>query len=192
MVGPRVRLLAIGFGLLASVIMQAVALPRAGGATGGSVLQQGRPTSSVFHIAKSENRNQVHYGIKVDEQCRPRGDKPVYGYWRDYEDGPKATSPLLDREQSAYGLTRPRKIELGEAGGKVHIGLRGFPDRKLEIQTFRGKSSCRAWAMTLINRHAAVLGSIYVELGFLFSIDYVLLKGVRISDGSALSEKVND
>jgi hypothetical protein len=152
----------------------------------------GNPVHSVFFIAKSENRNQVHYAVRVDARCRPIGTRPVYGYWRDYEDGPKATSRLLDHEQSAYGLTAPRWVRAAAEGGQIRIGLRGFPDRPLTIETFRTRAGCRARAHTTIARSHAVLRSIYVELGFLFSIDYVLLRGYRAADGRPLQEKVND
>jgi hypothetical protein len=152
----------------------------------------GNPVQSVFFISKSENRNQVHYGVRVDARCRPHGPRPVYGYWRDFEDGPTATSRLLDHEQSAYGLTAPRWVRPAQEGGQIRIGLRGFPDRPLTIETFRAESSCRARAHTIIARAPAVLRSIYVELGFLFSIDYVLVRGHSAADGRPLQEKVND
>jgi hypothetical protein len=152
----------------------------------------GSPVHSVFFISKSENRNQVHYAVRVDAHCQPVGQRPVYGYWRDFEDGPRATSPLLDREQSAYGLTAPRWVRTEPTGGQIRIGLRGFPDRPLTIETFRTSEGCRARAHTTIARSPAVLRSIYVELGFLFSIDYVLIRGYSAQDGRPLQEKVND
>lgn len=60
---------------------------------------------SIFHIAKSENRNQVHYGAHVDEACRPIGAAPIYAYWRMFERSPTRTEALLDREQPGYGPT---------------------------------------------------------------------------------------
>jgi hypothetical protein len=170
------------------LVLAARPLAAAGPATPAS----GNPVRSVFFISKSENRNQVHYGVKVDAQCRPDGQRPMYGYWRDFEDGPNATSPLLDHEQSAYGLTAPRFVHRTESGGQIRIGLRGFPDRPLTIETFRAGNFCRARAMTTIARDSAVLRSIYVELGFLFSIDYVLVRGQRVADGRPVQEKVND
>jgi hypothetical protein len=150
------------------------------------------PVSSVFHIAKSENRNQVHYAVRVDARCRPAGNAPMYGYWRDLEDGPKATSPLLDHEQPAYGLTAPRSIVLNDEGGEIRIGMRGFPDRALRVVTFKQGGECRARAFTPIRKEPAVLRSIYVELGFLFSVDYVIVRGVRVTDGREAKERVDD
>lgn len=151
-----------------------------------------RPLASVFHISKSENKNEVHYGVHVDPDCRPLGKTPVYGYWRDFEVGPNARSPLLEREQPAYGLTRPRFVEQRDEGGTVSIGLRGFPDRAIRIETFRDGDACKARALTNIHGQVAVLHTIYVELGFLFSIDYVIVRGLRLSDGRPTEEKVDD
>ncbi len=166
--------------------------PRTRAADPAQGTQQGNPVGSVFFISKSENRNQVHYAVQVDAQCQPKGKKPLYGYWRDFEVGPKATSPLLDREQSAYGLTDPRWVKSHGTGGEIRIGLRGFPDRPLTIQTFQTAAGCRANALTTIGKAPAALRSIYVEIGFLFSIDYVIVRGLRVQDGRPIQEKVSD
>jgi hypothetical protein len=49
-----------------------------------------RAVQSIFFIAKSENKNQVHYGIRLDEACSPAGDSPMFAYWRMLERGPFA------------------------------------------------------------------------------------------------------
>ena len=147
---------------------------------------------SVFFIAKSENKNQVHYAVKLDDRCRPVGTAPLYGYWREQEKGPRITSPLLKHEQSAYGLTEPRWIKARDQGGEIRIGLRGFPDRPLTIDTYMSDAQCRARARTTIAGQDAVLSSIFVQIGFLFSIEYVLLRGTRLADGKPVQEKVND
>ncbi|NRD68652.1 DUF4833 domain-containing protein, partial [Corallococcus exiguus] len=33
-------------------------------------------------MSRSENRNQVHYALSLDEACRPVGTRPVHVYWR--------------------------------------------------------------------------------------------------------------
>lgn len=116
----------------------------------------------------------------------------MYGYWKEREKGPNVISKLLKRELPAYGLTAPRSIKVGNTGGEIRIGLRGFPDRLLIIETFRGETRCRARALTTIKKQRAVLRSIYVELGFLFSIDHVIVKGFRLDGGGAIQEKVDE
>jgi hypothetical protein len=186
-----VRWLSAILTLVAVSWVQSAALGGAEPASDGVALPS-NPVSSVFHIAKSENKNQVHYAVRVDAGCRPIGRTPMYGYWRDLEDGPKAVSPLLDHEQPAYGLTAPRSIEPSGEGGEIRIGMRGFPDRALRVVTFKQGGECRARAFTSIRNEPAVLRAIYVELGLLFSVDYVLVRGVRVTDGREIKEKVDD
>jgi hypothetical protein len=148
---------------------------------------------SLFFIAKSENKNQVHYAVVVDAACRPVGEHPVYGYWRDLEIGPRAVSKLLDHEQRAYGLSEPRYVRpLPDGGGQIRVALRGFPERPLVIQTFRQGSGCGARTEVMILGQPAILSSIYIDLGFLFSVNYALIRGVRIADGAAVQEKIHD
>lgn len=147
---------------------------------------------SVFHIEKSENKNQVHYAVQVDPSCRPTGKRPVYGFWRDLEVGPRAVSNLLSHEQPAYGLSEPRFVHANETGGEVRISLRGFPDRPLTVETFKIGKGCGARAITTIKGEPAMLTSIYVEIGFLFSVEYAIVRGLRLSDGLPVQEKVHD
>ncbi len=150
------------------------------------------PVQSIFHIAKSENRNQVHYAVHVDAACKPIGPQPIYGYWRDLERGPTATSPLLDHEQRAYGVNVPRSMRQLPGGTEIKISLRGFPERPLVVQVFRSAGRCVARTYTQIQMQPALLRSIYIDLGFLFSINYVIVRGARVLDGKPIEEKVND
>ncbi|HET8934367.1 MAG TPA: DUF4833 domain-containing protein [Polyangiales bacterium] len=153
---------------------------------------QGAPLQSIFHIAKSENRNQVHYAVKADASCKPIGPRPIYGYWRELERGPNITSPLLDHEQRAYGLNEPRSIKQLPSYTEIQISLRGFPERPLVVQVFRAKGSCLARTYMRIAGQQALLQSIFIDLGFLFSVNYALVQGVRVQDGQRVQEKLNE
>jgi hypothetical protein len=150
------------------------------------------PVQSVFHISKSENRNEVHYAVRVDASCRPAGQQPLFGYWRDFEKSPRAVSPLLSHEQPAYGLTPPRGIEQTPTGGRVRVSLRAFPERPLSIETQRQGAICQARALTSFGNQPGVLNSIFVQIGFLFSVEYAIVRGVRLSDGQPAQEKIHD
>jgi Domain of unknown function (DUF4833) len=74
---------------------------------GQSVFPSPAPGGSfipVFSIAKSENKNQVQYVVRVDDHCAPSGPAPMSAYWRMLDTGPTQTAPILDREVRAYGL----------------------------------------------------------------------------------------
>ena len=103
-----------------------------------------RDVGSVFFVAKSENRNQVHYGIHVDASCAPVGAAPVFAYWRMIEHGPLATEPLLSREIPAYGLAEQRILDRGDAAGRVTVRLRALEDRAIEITTASRGGVCEA------------------------------------------------
>ena len=49
------------------------------------------PVDSVIHLRKNTNNNQVHYAVKVDDNCRPLLKKPVLGYWLMLENGKNET-----------------------------------------------------------------------------------------------------
>jgi hypothetical protein len=153
--------------------------------------ERARPVTSVFFIAKSQNRNQVHYGVRVDAHCRIASAASVYAYWREFEVGPRAVSPLLGIEQPAYGMTAPRAIADAGGASRVAFSLRAFAQRSITIQSFGSAGACKAWAITTIAKQPALLRSIYVELGFLFSVDYLQLDGYRLSDGAAVFERID-
>jgi hypothetical protein len=146
--------------------------------------------ASVFHIEKSENRNQVHYAVHVDEACRPIGQQPIYGYWRELERGPNVVSPLLELERPAYGLAEPRHIERRASGGQVQLSLRALPERPVLVELFQTGASCGARALVAIQKQAAMLTSVYVDVGLLFSVNHVIVRGLRLADGAPIEEKL--
>ncbi|MET0388417.1 MAG: DUF4833 domain-containing protein [Polyangiales bacterium] len=145
---------------------------------------------SLFHIAKSENRNQVHYAVQVDPACRPIGEKPVYAYWREFERGPRVVSYLLDLEQPAYGLAAQSEVQRHEAGGgQLELRLRAFAKRPVIVDTFRNGAQCGARAYVAIRGETALLNEIYVDIGFL-RVNYALVRGIRVSDGKPVEERI--
>jgi len=146
----------------------------------------------VFSIAKSENRNQVQYGIRVDARCAPAGPAPVSAYWRMLEKGPAQTAPLLAREVSAYGLARQEVLASDANGGRLAAVLRALPHRPLDIVTSRGPDgTCRALATTSIAGAPAHLFNVYVRLKW-DGVDYLLLQGWSIDGTRVVREKITN
>jgi hypothetical protein len=180
------------FVLLGAMVVL-LALPLSGRARDDARLSEhARPVASVFFIAKSQNRNEVHYGVHVDARCRLVAGMPVYGYWRDFERGPRAISPLLDLEQPAYGVSAASGLQNGPDRGRVSFHLRGLPERSVTVESFASGEQCRAWALTSIAERPAVLASIYVQLGVLFSVESLVLHGFRLEDGAPVQETIDD
>ncbi len=154
------------------------------GATSLAAAASAAEIPSAFEIAKSSNKNQVHYAVEVNDVCAPIGSAPVRPYWRMLERGPNATEPLLDREQRAYGIASQRA-----EGSIVHMVLRALPSRPITIQTARAADgTCTATTTVDISNVMARLHDIYVKQS-LFGVDYLLLTGWADS-GAVIREKL--
>ncbi len=145
-----------------------------------------REIASAFFVSKNQNRNQVHYAVKVDEACRPATAAPVRPYWLMLEKGPRVTEALLDREQPAYGIAQQRVD-----GSEVYGVLRALPEHPVVIHTWRGHDdSCAFAAFTTIAGVRARLFNIHVAYTPLMTgVAYILLTGWR-DDGSLVRERI--
>ncbi|MGH7437885.1 MAG: DUF4833 domain-containing protein [Polyangiaceae bacterium] len=146
--------------------------------------------ASVFFVAKSENRNQVHYGIHLDRRCAPVGDRPVFGYWRMFERGPTATEPLLPIELGAYGVAEQHVLSQGDGGGKVRVVLGALRDRPIVIETRAEGGGCVAAAVTTVSGAAVSLWSVYVRIRWPFGVDSLTLTGRAMDDARIVEEKI--
>jgi hypothetical protein len=153
---------------------------------------QGRvhDVATVFFVAKSENRNQVHYGVHLDEACSPAGRDPVFAYWRMFEHGPLATEALLPLEVPAYGVAEQRVLAHGPTGGQVAVSLRALPARTIVIASHSQGDACIAGATTTIGGAPAALASVYAQLSWPFGVAYLTLSGRDLSHGREVREQV--
>ena len=136
---------------------------------------------SVFFVGKSENRNQVHYGIRLGPGCKPSGGRPVYAYWKMNEHG-GALESLLAIEERAYGIAAEQQIALTPDGTRVRVNLNAVPGRAIDVVVSHRDGVCRASARTDIAGAPARLDNIYVRLRWPLGVDYILLTGTRSSD----------
>jgi hypothetical protein len=151
-----------------------------------------RDVPSVFYVAKSENRNQVHYGIRLDAACAPAGSQPVFAYWRMLERGPGATEPLLAREVGAYGFAEQHVVRRGDGGGQVSLRLRALPGRVITIATGARDGRCEATASTVIDGARASLDSVFAQLRWPFGVAYLELSGRALAGGRTLRERISE
>lgn len=143
---------------------------------------------TTFRIAKSENRNEVHFGVRVDADCRPAGAAPVWAYWRMFEHG-GAVEPLLEREAKYYGLAQVELFPPREHGGRLRVRLRALPERPIVIDTRPGDRGCTGVATTEIAGGPAQLRRVFVQLAWPFGVDHIRLEGTR-PDGSRVEERL--
>jgi Domain of unknown function (DUF4833) len=161
-------------------------------ATADDIVQFGPgDVRSVFFVAKSQNRNQVHYGVRLDRECNPVSSRPVFAYWRMFENQGES-EPLLGTEGPAYGLDDAQEIVNLPDSSRVRIRLRAFPDRPLVVAITRRGGQCEAEASTTIAGTNARLDSMYVKLRWPFGIDYVLLRGSRNVDRRWIQERIQE
>jgi len=151
------------------------------------VLDTHDPTS-VFVVAKNQNRNQVHYGVHLDPACNVVGAQPVYGYWRMLERNGEV-EPILPREIPAYGVSRTQRIETRGETTTIQVRLNAAPDRPFVITVRRVAGRCQADARMAIAGADTRLRWVYVRFGF-FGVDYILLHGSRVSDGASIEERL--
>src|SRR5450432_4841953 len=66
---------------------------------------------TVFFISKSDDRNRVDYGIRLNDHCAPVNDEAVFPYWREFENSPPVrTHSLGIFEYVPYGFSEQRLV----------------------------------------------------------------------------------
>ncbi len=139
----------------------------------------------VFVIDKSQNRNQVVYGLALDHDCAFRTAQPVQAFWRMRERGESETEPLLSIEQRAYGLGAQEVTERRADGGTVLLTMRALPERELAFTARRAGDRCEVVATTSIDGREATLSRVFVKTWFL-GVRWIALEG--LADGNPVRE----
>ena len=123
--------------------------------------------NSIFFISKSDNDNQVHYGVQTNADCSLKSSKPVYPYWK-LESG--RLEHLLSMEVPVFGIASQ-----SVSGNEVAIEVNGFKGRGISkpitIRSTRSKSQgCQISAFTKVNGGVTRLLQVHIDLtrdGFL-------------------------
>jgi hypothetical protein len=174
------------FGLLSSLV---AAIVVAGADAGAETRFGPHDVRTLFAIGKNTDKNEVQYGIRLDAQCLPVGDEPVYAYWRQYEKGPEITADLNWLDRTGYGIAKQRVEQRSAAGSRVVMSLRATSDRSIAIQVHKGEKACEAEAISYIARVPSKLDRIHVQLTGPLSIAWIDIRGARLDDGRAISER---
>ena len=169
--------------------MAAILTSTHSGVADPSISGEPRDPKSVFLVAKSENKNQVHYGVKLDDACNVVDNRPLYGYWRMLENKGEI-EPILSREVRAYGIDPAQRVEKSGDVTTIYARMNAVPDRVLRVTVTRAAGKCEARAAMSIAGAEANLRLIYIRLSWPFGVDYILLRGSRMTDGRPIEEKI--
>ena len=145
---------------------------------------------SVFHVEKSENQNQVHYGIRLDAECRPLGKTPVFAYWKRLKKGVRVDEPLVGAGVRLYGASDAQTVLVSASGGHVEMYVKALKRLSVDIRVLKTKDGCRATPSVMLSGERAVLLHAYLQLGrFGLTVKYVDVVGTRERDGKAVTEQ---
>ncbi len=149
---------------------------------------------TIFYIAKSENRNRVDFAIRLDERCRPRGDAPVFPYWRMLANTPVTLQGLSFGEPRAYGIASQRVQPPSAEGTWVQIELRALPSRPIEILALENSlGRCDAGARMQIRGVEAHLDHVFVQLhGLISRPEWIEILGRAVSNERSVHERIDD
>jgi hypothetical protein len=144
---------------------------------------------TLFVIGKNTDRNEVQYGIRLDAECVPVGDEPIYAYWRQYEKGPEVTEDLNFLDKTGYGIKSQKVEQRSPSGSRVVLRLRAASDRTIGIDVRKEGKACVADTLAFISGTASRLQRIHVQLSGPLSIDYIELRGVRADNKQPIVER---
>jgi Domain of unknown function (DUF4833) len=146
---------------------------------------------TVFYIAKSNNRDRVDYGTRLDEGCHPASTDATFPYWRDLERSPASVHTMSMFARMAYGFSA-QHIEHQADGAIVQRLVLKQMSRPIWVTTAKTEDGhCKAIAWTKIaGVDRAELVSIYVKLAGPLSVEYVDVKGRNRATGELLAERI--
>jgi hypothetical protein len=146
---------------------------------------------TLFFISKSDDKNRVDYGIRLDAECRATGSDAVFAYWREFEPPPPVrTHALSFMDRLAYGISAQGPIKSSGKGGEHYLRLKRYP-RDIRISTQKGSGGCEAVVRTTIaGVPSARLASIFAKLSGPLSVAYIDIAGTHPKTGALLQERL--
>jgi hypothetical protein len=182
---PRIRRRLLGLATTLAVLAPATSMaddPRFGPSD----------VQTVFFISKSDDKNRVDYGMRLNENCAPLNDDAVFPYWREFERAPPVrTHSLSVFEYVPYGISEQRMLRRTRTGGEHTMRLKQVA-RPISITTKKeADGHCTAVAHTRINGiDNAELVSVYAKLAGAMSVEYIDIKGKNPDTGAEIVERV--
>ena len=116
--------------------------------------------NSIFFVTKSDNGNQVHYGVQVNPDCSLKSSQPVYPYWK-LESG--RLEGLLAIEVPIFGIANQ-----SVSGNEVVMEINALRGREISKpitirSTETGSQGCQILAFTQINGEVTGLSQVHID-----------------------------
>jgi hypothetical protein len=147
---------------------------------------------TIFYINKSDDRNRVDYGVRLDERCWPSSEEPIFPYWREFEPPPPVRTHSLGAfDGLAYGVSHQRVVRRN-ANGALLLMKPKHVNRWIWVTTSKeADGHCSATATTTISGLEGMqLLSVYVKLAGFLSVEYVNIIGRNPRTGENVSERL--
>jgi len=144
---------------------------------------------TVFFISKSDDRNRVDYGVRLDARCQPVGETPVYAYWHRFEPGQPIYGDLNSMDRRVYGVRQQRVHERNASGTWIEIRLAAVTDERILILVRPGDDGCVAAARIQVRGRDALLDHVHVQLARLFGVEHVTVHGRDPDTGAEVTER---
>jgi len=171
------------------VLLAAASLAVGGGIASAEVRIQRTDVPTVFYISKSDDRNRVDYGIHLDETCRPIGSEPVFTYWRRFEPNEQRIGDLNELDRQAYGVAA-QQVLAGPRTTRVVLQIRALPVRVVTVVVREVEGRCEAFAQMTISGRRARLDHVFVQLGGLFRVDHIDVRGASLDSSAPAHERI--
>lgn len=144
---------------------------------------------TVFHIAKSDDRNRVDYGIHLDASCQPVGETPIYAYWHRFEPRQPRYGRLNALDARLYGIASQSVRTRSGTGSWVEMRVRALQSYRILVLTQRIEERCVARARAAVNDRPAYVDRVFVQLGGPFTVDHVTFSGRDVETEQAVRER---
>jgi hypothetical protein len=145
---------------------------------------------SAFYVSKSENKNEVHYGVHLDADCRPQGKEPVFAYWKRLKKGVRVDEPLIGMGVRVYSASDDQAVTITPTGGRVVMHVKALERLPVDVRIEKGKDGCSVVPYVMLKGEKARLSYAFLQLGmFGISVKYIDVWGVRKSDGRKVTEQ---
>lgn len=144
---------------------------------------------TVFYVTKSDDRNRVDYGIRLDDRCRPDRDQPIFVYWRRFEPGQSRFGDLSFLDRQAYGITDQRISSSNDGGTWVELRTRAANGRRLLVLATPSDDGCHARVRMDLGGRPVWLHHAHVQLYGPMMVDYITFYGTDVETGARVRHR---